>query len=37
MWRAVTPAATGAGATVDEAFKLAQHIFGDLLRGQNHD
>jgi len=30
-WRAANPNAAGAGATVDEAFKLGRHIFGGLL------
>jgi hypothetical protein len=31
-WQAAHPEATGAGATVAEAFKLGRHLFGNLLR-----
>jgi hypothetical protein len=32
-WREGNPNVAGAGMTIDEAFKLGEHIFGGLLRG----
>jgi hypothetical protein len=33
-WREANPEVPGAGMTIAEAFKLGDHIFGGLLRGE---
>ena len=33
-WQEANSAVTGAGMTIEEAFKLGDHIFGGLLTGE---